>query len=151
MNSPQRGDYDWGTVYASFPIVHNDEIRIYYGGCNGQHFDWRDGFLCLATLRPDGFAGYSPVDTDRPAIVTTEPIKVAGDLCVSADVSRGGSVTASMLDRKGNVIAQARPITTDVSNHRVQWSDGATLEDCIGRDVRLRFTLKKSTVYAFEL
>lgn len=150
-NSTKRGDYDWGTVYASFPIIRDHEIRIYYGGCNGQHFDWRDGFLCLATLRPDGFAGYRPVAVDRPAAVTTQPIKVAGELRVSADVNKGGALTVSMLDEQNKVIAQSKPITSNVSNHRVDWSNGATMEGYVGRDVRLRFTFSKGTVYAFEL
>ena len=150
-NSTKRCDYDWGTVYASFPIILDNEIRIYYGGCNAQHFDWRDGFLCLATLRPDGFAGYKPVDLGKPAVVTTKPIEVAGNLRVTADVKKGGSVTVSALDKQNNVIAQSKPIMANVTDHRVQWSDGLAIEDWIGSDVRLQFTITKATIYAFEL
>ena len=58
-NGGDEGDYDWGCVYAAAcPVFLEDEIRLYYGGSDGLHTSWRNGFLCLATLRPDGFAGY---------------------------------------------------------------------------------------------
>jgi len=149
-NSTQPGDYDWGTVYASFPIIRDNEILIYYGGCNAQHFDWRDGFLCLATMRPDGFAGFRPIDVDSPASVTTQPIESAGELRLSADIDSGGSVTVSMLNANNDVIAHSSPITTNVSNDRVQWNGDVNIDDWIGREVRLQFTFSKATVYAFE-
>jgi hypothetical protein len=52
--------YDWGTIFASVPILLDDEIRIYYGACDWYFFDWRKGYLALATLRSDGWAGYEP-------------------------------------------------------------------------------------------
>ena len=40
---------------------------LYYGGSDGLHTSWRNGFFCLATLRPDGFAGYRATDAAGPA------------------------------------------------------------------------------------
>ena len=52
-------DYDYGCVYASAsPVFLKNEIRLYSGGSDWLHFGWRKGRLALATLRPDGFAGY---------------------------------------------------------------------------------------------
>ena len=34
-------------------MCRDREIRLYYGASNGTHNGWRDGFLALATLRPD--------------------------------------------------------------------------------------------------
>ena len=56
-NSAKEGDYDWGCIFATRPIIGKDEVRLYYAGCNGKFFDWRDGFLCLATLPLDHWAG----------------------------------------------------------------------------------------------
>ncbi|MHA1885671.1 MAG: hypothetical protein ACW96S_11500, partial [Promethearchaeota archaeon] len=62
-NSEMKGDIDWGCIYAAkSPIILNNEIRLYYSGSDGPHTDWRKGYFCLATLRPDGFAGYKSVD-----------------------------------------------------------------------------------------
>ena len=36
-NAAQPGAYDWGTVYASYPIIQEEGIRIYYGAGNAQH------------------------------------------------------------------------------------------------------------------
>ena len=149
-NSTQRGAYDWGTVYASFPIVHDGQIRIYYGACNAQHFDWRDGYLCLATLRPDGFAGYEPKNPQKPAVVTTRPLVVAGPLRISADVSRGGAILVTALDQEGSVINRSKPLTGNVSDHRVRWEQG-TLEKQIGNKIRLRFSIHQARLFAFEL
>ncbi len=81
-NSPVKGRYDWGCVYAAdAPIVMNDRIRIYYAGSNGHHRYWRDGFLCLATLRPDGWAGYEPVDLGQAGVVVTKPLIWRGPGC----------------------------------------------------------------------
>ena len=61
-----EGEYDWGCVYAAAcPVFLKDEIRLYYGGSDGLHTSWRNGFFCLATLRPDGFAGYRASEAER--------------------------------------------------------------------------------------
>jgi hypothetical protein len=55
------GAYDSGCVYAAAtPVVLDNQIRLYYGASNGPHTGWRDGFFCLAHLRPDGFAAMEP-------------------------------------------------------------------------------------------
>ena len=69
-NAEKKGDYDWGCVYAAaYPLFEEKEIRLYYGGSNNLHGGWSDGFFCLATLRPDGFAGYEPTSEDDKAIL----------------------------------------------------------------------------------
>ena len=82
-NAAVKGRYDWGCVYAAdAPVVMKDRIRIYYAGSNGHHRYWRDGFLCLATLRPDGWAGYVPVDPNRKGVVVTQPLTWRGPLAL---------------------------------------------------------------------
>ena len=141
-------DYDYGCVYAcAVPVFLKDEIRLYYGGSDYVHTGWRNGFLCLATLRPDGFAGYEPEDKDKPAVITTTPIAwPGGDIRISADVGQGGSVKVGVLDKDGNVIAEAKPISKTVTDKRL------TLDKKIAADkVRLRFELTNAKLYSFTV
>jgi hypothetical protein len=150
-NSSKQGDYDWGTVYASRPIVTQDGIRIYYGGCNGGHFDWRDGFLCLARLRPDGFAGYAPMDPRQPAVVVTSLMPFSERLRLTADVA-DGSITVTAVDEDGNVLAISRPITANVTDAEVAWTGNRdSRSNLTSRKVRFRFELKNAKLYSFLL
>jgi len=91
--------YDWGTIFASAPIFLDDEVRIYYGACDWYFFDWRKGYLALATLRPDGWAGYEPTSVDTAAIITTKTVKGQfAALSITADVQVGGSVHVAVVD-----------------------------------------------------
>jgi len=117
-NGEKKGDYDWGIAHAGFPIILDNEIRIYYGAGNAGHSDWRKGYLCLATLRPDGFAGYEPLDADRPAIVLSTPRKIGQKLKITAD-AQGGAVTVSVLDEDGNVLLKSEPVSGNVTNRTV--------------------------------
>ena len=104
-----RDEYGWGCTYAAAsPVVMPDgEIRLYYGASNGRHTSWRDGFLALATLRPDGWAGYEPADKNLPAAVCTSSLTWPDEpLRVTADAD-GGSVTIALLDTAGEVSMQA--------------------------------------------
>jgi hypothetical protein len=148
-NGEPRGVYDWGTVYASFPIVEEDGIRLYYGAGNGGHFDWREGFLCLAGLRPDGFAGYEPDDAERPAVVTTSPLRLGSRLRITAD-AQGGAVQVDVLGPAGEALLNGRPVTGDVTDRVVTWARGGTLlDELTGTQGRLRFTVRNAKLYSF--
>ncbi len=149
-NSEKKGDYDWGTIFASKPVIRNNKIQIYYGGCNGGHFDWRDGFLCLATLRLDGFAGYEPADSSKEGLVITKPISFSATLRITADAD-GGKILVSLLDKAGNVILTSQPITGNVTDELVKWKDKVKLKKVVGKKVRIRFTMKRAKIYSFRL
>ncbi len=89
--SESKLDYDYGCVYAcANPIFLDDEIRLYYGGSDWLHFGWRNGSFNLATLRPDGFAGYIQKSADKKAVVTTTHIEYSGEtIRINADVEKG--------------------------------------------------------------
>jgi hypothetical protein len=40
--------------------LREDEVRIYYGVCDRFFLGWRKGYLPLASIMPDGWAGYEP-------------------------------------------------------------------------------------------
>ena len=148
--SSEPGDYDWGCVYgAACPIVLDDEIRLYYGASNGPHTDWRDGFFALATLRPDGFAGYEPVSDGEPAVVTTTPFSaLPGELKITADAA-GGAVRVAVLDEAGETLAVSEAIREDVTDRPAVFPPDF---DFAGRSepVRLQFRCESSKLYAFS-
>ena len=149
-NADEEGAYDWGCVYAAAtPVFLEDEIRLYYGGSDGYHFGWRNGFFCLARLRPDGFAGYGQQDNGRPAVVTTGLIAVrAGVLAVSADVATSGHVEVTVLDDEGAPLAVSERIAATVTDTEVRWRNGYSL--ATGSDIRLRFELSGAKLYSFS-
>jgi hypothetical protein len=149
-NSPKKGDYDWGTIYASQPVVLKNEIRIYYGGGNGAHTDWRKGFLMLATLRPDGFAGYEPVDANESGVVISRSLVCGKELKLTAD-AKGGMVSVAVADAAGNVLAQSEPVTDDVTDQVVSWKDGGALQAFAGQTIVLRWEIRRAKLYAFAL
>lgn len=144
-NSVKPGEYDWGCVYAALsPVVLKDQIRIYYGSSNGRHFSWRDGFLCLATLRPDGWAGYEQENPASPAIITTRPvICTASTLWITCDVQRGGHVEVAVLDESGSKLSNATITQTSTC------APAGQLSRHRNRPVSLRMEISKARVYSF--
>lgn len=149
-NSRRKGDYDWGCVYAAAcPVFHKGEVRLYYGASNGLHFGFRDGFLALATLRPDGFAGYRPLAEAQPGTIVTKPILCTGkNLRVSAD-AEGGSLRVGILDVEGFGLGDCQAITSDVTDRTVRWASRGDFSTLTGKRIRLRFELKSAMLYAF--
>ena len=86
--SDEKGDYDWGCVYASVPIFLPDEIRIYYGASDDTHYGWRKGYLALATVRPDGLAGLHPATPNVAGSVTPIRSCARGVNCALAPMRR---------------------------------------------------------------
>jgi hypothetical protein len=151
-NDGEEGDYDWGCVYAAaYPVFLEDEIRLYYGGSDGKHGSWRNGFFCLATLRPDGFAGYVQAEKGEPASITTVPV-VHGKkaLRVSADVEESGSLKVRVLDEGGNRIAESKPLAHSVTDATIEWTEEFSMSRFSERTVRLEFEFKGATVYSFS-
>ena len=153
-NSEKKGAYDWGTVYAAaHPIVREKEIRIYYGGCDGPHYGWREGFLCLARLRPDGFAGYEQIagGGNKTATVTTRPVVAVGDsLRVSADAGVSGYVKVTACDKGGRELAEGELMSKSVTDAEVQWTKGFSLGKLKGKYIRLKFELRDAKLYSFS-
>jgi hypothetical protein len=147
-NSTVEGDPDWGTAYACLnPLFKDtDEVRIYYGGCDGKHNRYRDGYLMLATIRKDRWAGYEALDEGT---IETAPLTCDGpNLYICADVKAGGSIRAEVIDVDGLGLNDCKPITVDVSDGRITWS-GKDLKALNGSRIRLRFKLNKATMYSF--
>jgi len=140
-------DYDYGCVYAcATPVILKNEIRLYYGGSDWLHTSWRNGSLCLATLRPDGFAGYIQQMDNKPAIITTTPVSYNQQaIKITADISQGGSLKVVVLDNNGNHITDTKPILNSVT-------DGIlSLEKKVDADmIRLKFEFSDAKLYSFS-
>ncbi len=149
----KRGDYDWGCAYAAAcPIVMPDgTIRIYYGASNGRHTSWRDGFLALATLRPDGWAGFEPEDKAQPAIVRTAALSGSGkELRLTYDAAEGGHARVKAFDHEGKLLAHSAKLTGQASEAPVKWMDGTTPPEPKEGPIRLEFTLQDAKIYSFR-
>jgi len=152
-NSRHVGECDWGCIFASPPIFGKDEIRLYYGGCNGRFMGWRDGFFCLARLRPDGFAGYEQVagGSNKTATVTTKPvIAVADSLRVTADMAMSGYVKVTLLGQDSTPLAEGELITRTGTDAEVRWKGDFSLGGLKSKQIRLRFELRDSKLYSFS-
>jgi hypothetical protein len=149
-NGRKKGDYDWGCVYAAaYPVFGKDEIRLYYGASNDVHTNWRDGFLALATLRPDGFAAYEPAAGKR-GVVVTEPLACsAAALRITAD-AKGGEIRVAVLDADGRRAGSSQPVTENVTDAAVGWQTGRGLAGLRGKPIRLRFQLTRAKLYSFR-
>ena len=144
--------YDWGTIFAAAPIFLDDEIRIYYGAGDGYFFNWRNGYLALATLRPDRWAGYESISAGTSAFITTQPLTFdEPSVGITADVWDGGSVRVEILDKAGSQYAVSKPIQTSVTNAQVEWDTSRSLVSLSGNSIRLRFLFHNAKLYAFQL
>ena len=150
-NTGKEGDYDWGCVYAAaYPVFLEDEIRLYYGGSDGYHGSWRNGFFCLATLRPDGFAGYKQTKSNKPATIKTKPIVHSkGTLRLSADVGQRGYVKVRVFDKHNKLLAESEPLNGSLTDKKVTWRDGFSFDQLGKNPVQIQFEFQDATIYSF--
>jgi hypothetical protein len=114
---------------------------------------WRNGYFCLAWLRPDGFAGYEQIagGSNKTGSITTMPVSVvAGSLCISADVAPSGYVKVTALDKDNDKLAEGKLITKTVTDARIRWKDGFSLRKLKGKKIKLGFELRESKLYSFS-
>jgi hypothetical protein len=151
-NSQKEGQYDWGCVYAAAcPLFLDNEIRLYYGGSDGYHFGWRNGFFCLATLRPDGFAGYTQIQSNRPATITTIPmVHHKGTLRLSADVGKKGYVKVKVFGDRDKLLVESELLYGNMTDKKVTWQNGFSFDQLGKRSAQLQFEFQGATIYSFS-
>ena len=105
----------------------------------------------MATLRPDGFGGYEPIEGGKPAWITTKPIVCTGDeLRVSGDVPGSGCIKVTVFDKQKKELAEGERIAKTVTDAEVQWKEGFSLEGLKGNEIRLSFELRDAELYSFS-
>ena len=149
------GEVDCGCVYAAAPFIHAGKIRLYYGGSNGLHNNWREGSLNLATLDIDRWASYAPIDEREPARLETCAIDVSGAaLRLNAEIAPGGSIRAMLLDEAGRQLDgfgfdSGLPITEGGANCALGWR-GREASALAGQRLRLAFEFQRAKLYAIN-
>ena len=146
-NSDVKGYYDYGMVWrcVSPLFLDRDEVWIYYGGFDLEHGgDGRRGYLCLATMKKDRWAG------SAAGTIKTRLIKCAGKaLNICADVKGGGSIRAEVVGVSGLSLSDSISVTADVTDGVVTFK-ARDLSALIGTQIKLRFELKNATLYSFS-
>tara|TARA_S200000501_G_scaffold94209_1_gene87511 strand:- start:500 stop:1960 length:1461 start_codon:yes stop_codon:yes gene_type:complete len=147
-NSEKKFDYDYGCIYvAAKPIIKNNEIQIFYGGSDYLHSGWRNGSFNLATLRPDGFAGYVQEDLGKKGLIVTKPIKFNGNsLKLTADVDKGGSIKVYVFNCKGDQISSSKYIKRTITDENIEF-----YEEISEENISLKIVIKKAKVYSFKI
>ncbi|MFN0199193.1 MAG: hypothetical protein ACKVT0_20785 [Planctomycetaceae bacterium] len=165
------GVWDRMQMFATEPIVRDDELWIYYNGLK-----WRDdpyqfnpdrsrrdpaslseeeradqaegmGAISLAVLRRDGFVSLDA--GEKVGTVSTRPFRWTGKkLLANLETQEQGKVRAEVLNESGQVIAASHPIIGDHPQGEFLWSEGA-VESLTGQQVRLRFTMRQASLYAY--
>jgi hypothetical protein len=144
-----EGSTDSHCIFAAAPLFTDRGILVYYGGCNGCHSGWRDGFLNFARLEKDRIAGYSCDDRNEAGIVVTEPIECSGNrLLVNANAG-AGSLKVRLEAEEGREW-ESRPVECDAIDGAVEWKGGRDLSSLQGTPIRLRFELQSTTLYAYS-
>jgi len=170
---PWEGGANFGNAQVALcgpPCVRDQEIWIYYLAYRLRgHRDlfakldptiYNDDFfnecsaICLAKLRRDGF-----VSLDASAgggELLTRPFGwTGGDLCVNVDAAEG-EMLAEVVDAeslrplRGWSALECQPLRGDLLGEAVRW-EGAERTSTEGRSVRLRFCLRRASLYSFWL
>lgn len=144
------------------PMLAGDEVVIAY---NGRHRpsdggELQEGYLCLARLRLDGFAGMS-VDQEaaarhaRPALLQTQPVTVTADLLALNIEGHGGTARAALLDEGAQTIGgfgleDCLPIAEDAVRAEVRWRN-TDIRQLMGRRVLVLLELQAGTIWSFRL
>lgn len=143
-----KGSSDWGCIYAAAgPILADDKIPVCYSGGNDTHLSWRRTGLGLARLRPDGFAGFEPVDSSRTGVIMTRPVVCTGGVLPLTADARGGSVRVEVA---GLDASTCELIVAHVTDAVVTWNGVQSLDRLRGQAVQLIFHLRAGRLYAFR-
>lgn len=167
LNVGAPGTFDGGMTYTvTKPVIHNDEIYIYYGGYPHVHQGWCPAHelvshdarpaVGLARLRLDGFFGL--YTNPYPGRIVTKPIPVSGSrLLVNTlpDTTQGGWLRVEVQDESGRPFEglskdDCTPITEDGLYHEVRWESRRTLAELVGRQARIALYQRENVFYAFR-
>jgi hypothetical protein len=130
-------------------LVVGDELRFY---CSGRKLKYRNTISTgLAVLRRDGFASLDA--DDDGGTLTTRPLTFTGTHLFVNAAADGGDLRVELLDAAGRVLPgfdrdNCAPLDRDDTKQCVGWA-GVNLADVRTRPVRLRFHLRKGSLYSF--
>ena len=120
-------------------------------GGNGPHSGYRNSSLGLATLRRDGYAslmGSGRVVT-VPLTCTSPRLKVSVDMLPGAAAASFRVGLAAVPASDPLSLAQALPMTMNVTDAAISFHSGASFEKHVGATVALELELVDAAVYTF--
>ena len=152
-------------INGTCPVRVGDEMRYYYSCWNGDHLVFnRDGSThypnrlrnnctAWATLRINGQCSLDA--NDQGGQLLTKPLRFDNSLLAVNLSAAKGSLRVEVQDDSGNPVegfasADCVPATGDGLALPVQWRDNRDLRKLAGRAVRLRFELRRGSLYAFQ-
>jgi hypothetical protein len=152
----EAGAFDKDILHvAASPVTHDDRHWIYYTGWPNGHM--RHPYLPaigLATVPLDRFVFVEPWKESSPGWIITKPFVWKGNgLELNADVQEG-RIKAEILDARANRLAGyvGHVERKDGVRLDIEWHDKATdLAKLQGKTVRLKFTLNRARLFAFQL
>lgn len=176
-NGP-AGGWDGGRVQvANRPLIRGDEVWLYYGGdafthgwpieYNGYvprgddkqryarrvaHTSKPTSGIGIAKWRLDGFLSLD-AGPDEGTLVT-KPLYFSGTKLEINANAKGGSITMELTDADGKpldgfALSDCDPLSDDVVHHIVSWRGKTDLTLLAGRPTRVRFAIRKASLYAF--
>ena len=154
-NGPAK--YDAGCILgmANAPVIHNDQIWLYYTGITTGHggaMPEKRITIGRAAWRLDGFVSLDAAE--EGGMVETVPLELSGNrLIVNADASKG-HVAVEVLDEDGKTLPgysadDCIAMKNDAIRHAVKWKEHDRLPN--DRLVRLRFWLKNASLYSYRV
>ena len=159
-------------------VVRDEELWFYYNGLKYSGWspkpDFQDldsGAVCLAVLRRDGFLSLDAHDEEGSLVTRTLSLP-QGTSRLHVNVSAtGGELRVALLDPAGqplepfNIVEVVRrsgkgtsehqlprlsdPISGDQVAAEVSWDGKTDLSPMAGREVRLRFRMRKAQLYSY--
>lgn len=148
------GTWDDGMIFTAPPMVHDDEVLIYYGAWDGPHnTSNRAANIGLATLPVGRLAGMRAA-AEQGIITTTAFTLEHGHIELNAN-AEGGTIRAAVLDEhyqafEGFGFDDFEVLTTDELAYVMSWS-GGDLAELEGQQIHVRFELTgDATLYGFR-
>lgn len=157
----ERTEGAWDRAYlhstAGVFVVLDDRLVFPYTGTSGiapsgKRGMYTGGAIGLATLRRDGFASLDAADT--PGTLTTRPLRFQGEHLFVNLAAPGGELRVEVLTLDGQPYGpftadNCVPLSGDSTRQRVAWQGVDSLARASGKNVRLRFTLTRGSLYSF--
>lgn len=152
--APEVGAWDHAMAWVSSAVPVADEMYLYYAGYRWGHKYRRsvDRQVGLVKMRRDRYVARQ-ADSEGGLLVTRLVTLDAEQVTLNADASQG-EIRVQAVDEAGTPLtgfafADCQPIKTDGLQLPVMWSK--PFSDIHGKPVRLQFSIKNASLFAFEL
>ncbi len=147
-----------GSVSAGSPVMMGEDMYFYYSGTNMNH---NYGIMNreksvrmsigLGIVKRNRLVGYH-AGKAKGELLTRPFLLEKTQMRLNANAANG-EVRASLSNEDGTPIPgysmkESEPVREDGLNIPLRWKGKASLEDCLGRKVRLRLRTTKAALYA---